>query len=157
VVRCPDFAAAYARRVQIHGGQILLSEKGPKDEITLRLYDILTGKDVWKRPFAAKTLLLRPQETHLAGGVEPDGQVTVMDLRSQKEVLKAKMQPEHLEGVQTIHLLSDRADFYLACRASTDKDLAAFGGVQANLNPASGLRAVPVHGHLYAFDAATGR
>jgi outer membrane protein assembly factor BamB len=153
----PDFAALYQKRVRMVGRNILLSDTDDKNHAVLRLYDPLEAKDVWKETFPANSVVLRSETPHLAGMVEPDGKVRVYDLRTQKQVLNGKMDPKDLEKAQTVHLLSDHKDLYVAVTKQPDPNLAQFGGVQPNLMQGTGLRSLPVNGEFYAFDGATGK
>ena len=91
-VKAPDFLECTSRpRIRLVGRDILVADQD-KDATTLRLYDPLTGKDVWKQAFAPKSYVLRAEDGDLAGVVEPDGQVRVVDLTTRKEVLNAQQQ-----------------------------------------------------------------
>ncbi len=160
------FGELYQKRVGMSGRRLLVADTGPAG-VTLRLYDVLTGKDTWTKTFPPRTVVLHSEDPHLGGVVEPDGRVLVIDLASQKEVLstdkgydftnpRTGMDPAHLANLQGITLLADGKQVYLACNGPQDPNLARFGGVQPNLHPGLGMRSVPVNGHLYAFDRETG-
>ena len=89
--------------------------------------------------------------------VEPDGVVRVIDIRNGKDALKAKMDPKFLEKVTAVHLLTDGHYFFVACNGPTDPALNPWGGVQTNLMPGTGLRALPINGEVYCFEAQTGK
>jgi outer membrane protein assembly factor BamB/tetratricopeptide (TPR) repeat protein len=156
IVTAPDFASLFGRRVQLLGRTILLSEKDD-NSVTLRLYDIATGADVWKQSYRAGAIVLRSEVPHLTGAVEPDGKVHLVDLRSRKEVMTARLvEPkEHLKDVTVIHLLADTRRFYLALHASPIGP--AVPTVMSNLAPDSGLRDLPVNSTLFAFGRKTGK
>jgi outer membrane protein assembly factor BamB len=154
-VRVPDFTAVYAKRVRLVGRNILASTTDAKSQLSLRLYDVAAGKDLWSQSYPAGSLPLNAVEGDYAGAVETNGRVHVTDLRTGKEVLNASMEmkqhPEHLTGVQQVNLLADADNFYVACVKPTDGNITAFGGVRSNLMPGTGLRALPVNGAVYAF------
>jgi outer membrane protein assembly factor BamB len=157
-VQAPDFAPVFQKRLQVLGRHILLSEAGPGNNVVVRLYDPLTGADVWKQSYAARSLVARSEDPSLLGVVEPDGKVHVVDLQARKEVMAGQMDKdnlaEHLRNVQSIHLLADRELFYFACQAPMEVNnnvRVGGGGVQSNLWTQLGMRAVPVNGALYAF------
>jgi hypothetical protein len=162
-VPAPGFVDLFSKRVQIFGRTILLAEKNANGSVTLRQHDIPTGANVWKAKYRPKSIVTRSEDSSLAGVVEPDGKVHVIDLRTRKEVMVGRMEmkdvPEHLRNVQTIHLLHDRQHFYFACQAEMDlnnynrRDDA---GLQANVMPQLGIRGVPVNGLLYAFERGSG-
>ncbi len=150
-VRVPDFTAVYAKRVRLVGRNVLASTTDARNQLSLRLYDVAAGKDLWSQNYPAGSLPLNAVEGDYAGAVEPNGRVHVTDLRSGKEVLSAEMKAEHLAGVQQLHLLADADYFYVACVKPTDGNITAFGGVRSNLMPGTGMRALPVNGEVYAF------
>jgi hypothetical protein len=155
-IQVAAFADLYAKRRRVLGHQVLLSEKDDRGELTVRLYDARAGKDVWKKNYPAKSEVLRSEVPSLTGVVTPDGRVRVVDLDARKEVLTGRMNPKHLEKVQSLHLLADRWNVYVACNGPVDPNLMPWGGVQSNLLAVSGLRGLPVNGQVYAFDRATG-
>jgi outer membrane protein assembly factor BamB len=150
-VRVPDFTAPYSRRLRVMGGVLLLTESTPDAGLTMRLYDVATGKDVWTKRFPAKSVVLRSEEPDLAGAVSPDGKATVVSLRTGKEVLIGMIDPRHLQNVQQAHLLADGQFVYMMFHATPKND------VWSNLQPGTGLRGLPVNGAVYAFDRATGK
>src|SRR5262249_41530880 len=139
---------------QAFAGALVLVEKGDKGALMLRQYDILTGKDLWKKTFAAKSIPLTSHDEGLAGAVQPDGKVTVCDLAAQKERFTTRMDPRHLAFVEKLPLFRDRRQVYVACAGPYEDVLK--GSLTSNLMPETGLRSLPVNGELYAFDAATG-
>jgi outer membrane protein assembly factor BamB len=158
-VKVPDFAAAYQKRRQLVGRHILTAENDPKTAtVTLRLYDVLTGQDLWKAAYPARSILLQSDDPAFTGAVEPNGTVHVVDLRSLKEVLTSKLADPaaDLLNVQAVHLLADKANFYLALNTPVDPNVIRVGVLQSNLLPNIGMRAVPVNGMLYAFERASG-
>ncbi len=80
-VQAPVFADLFTRRVQLLGRTLLLSEKDDKDAATLRLYDIVSGADVWKQKFRRGAIVLHSEDAHFTGVIEPNGEVHVVDLR----------------------------------------------------------------------------
>jgi hypothetical protein len=149
-----DFTALYNQRVMANGRNILVADKGAKNT-TLRLYDVLEGKDVWKKEFAANSTVIKAENDNLAGAVEPDGKFTVLDLATQKEVLKNEIDPKYLEKVQNVSLVRDNSLFYLATNKPADPNLAPWGGTRSAFLPQTGVRSLPVNGVLYAFDRET--
>jgi outer membrane protein assembly factor BamB len=152
----PDFTDPYKKRVRQLGRNLLLSETGADKALTLRLYDVLVGRDVWKQTFGAGALAIQSEDPDLTGAAEPDGALHVFDLRSRKEVFSGKLDAKSLEKVQAVRLLADGKEYFLLLSKPADPNLAQFGGIQTNLMPGTGLRALPVNGEVCAFDAATG-
>ena len=147
-VGSPDFHEAYEARIRLVGRDILTADKD-KDATTLRLYDPLTGKDVWKQAFAPKSYVLQAEDGDLAGVVEPDGLVRVVDLTTRKEVLTpaSKIDPKYLDKDATMTVLGDATDVYVV----PNGPVAASTRVNTNLMPGTGLRGLNVNGELYAF------
>ena len=151
VTDVPGFAELYPRKLQLLGRRLLLADAG--DKVVLRLYDVPTGKDVWKQEGPRDALPLQSEDPYLAGVVQPDGKVVVVDLRTYKRVLQATINPEYVAGVKEAHLLQDGKRFYLAFRADADPKAEPLG---EPFSCVSGMRTVPVNGWVYAFDRATG-
>src|SRR5262249_28331169 len=86
-VDVPEFSTIFQNRQRVLGRHLFLKEDD-KVKVVLRLYDVHTAKDVWQQSYPAGSIVLRSEDPNLTGVVEPDGKVTVMDLRTQKEVLK---------------------------------------------------------------------
>ena len=78
-----DFAALFAKRLQVFGRYLLVSESGPITTWCIRLYDVVSGQDVWKQSFPAQSLVARSEDATLTSVVEPSGKVHVIDLRTQ--------------------------------------------------------------------------
>jgi hypothetical protein len=150
-VRVPPFAALYRQRRHLFRGTLVLADTGDKGAVVLRQYDLLSGKDLCKKTFAPKALVLESVSEDLAGAVEPDGTVTVVELPLHQTVLTAKMKAEHLAGVKKVRLLSDARSIYLACEGPPDQRI--LGPVIPSLMPGRGFRTIPVNGMLYRFDA----
>jgi hypothetical protein len=150
-VRVPAFAALYRDRRHLFRGTLVLADTGDKGKVVLRQHDLLTGKDLWKKTFAPKSLVLESVSEDLAGAVEPDGTVTVVELPLHQTVLTAKMKPGHLAGVNKVRLLSDARSIYLACEGPPDGR--TYPPVLPAFMEGRGFRPVPVNGMLYRFDA----
>jgi len=160
-VKAPDFTAVYQKRLRMSGRHLLVSDNdNANKKVSLRLYDILTGKDVWKEEFPAGSVALHSEDPNLAGMVEPDGKLHVYDVRNQTEKKElftgAKLEAKHLEKVEKISLLSDDKAVYIACNGPGNPDMQPWGGVQSNLMPGTGLRALSINGELYSFDRTSG-
>jgi hypothetical protein len=120
----------------------------------LVLYDVKSGKELWKQTFPASSRLLQSEDPSLTGMVEPDGRVEVFDLRSRKQVLDARIADKaRLEKVNTVHLLADGRYFYVACNEPLEAGGpgAGFGAVQPVLMSGTGLRGLQVNGEVYCF------
>lgn len=151
-VKAPDFAALFEKRLQVFGRYLLLSESAATNGVTVRLYDMATGEDVWKQNYPARSIVANSEDAALTGIVEPDGKVHVIDLRERKEVFAGQMTDpaENLKGVQRFALLADRINYYFAPQAAEQN-----GPVQTSVNNVMtqlGMRTLHVNGMLYAFN-----
>lgn len=164
-VKVPDFAALYQRRIRILGRNLLLSDTDRQGNVSLRLYDVLTAKDLFQKTFGPGAVVLQSEDPNLAGVVEADGRVSVIDLTTRTEVFPVRdrdgkaavrVDPKHLHKAQAVHLLHDRLNFYLAINGPNDANVNLRGGPWSNLVPGSGIRALPVNGEVYAFERDSG-
>lgn len=157
-VPAPDFAALFAKRLQVFGRYLLLSETGPTNGVVVWLYDAASGQDVWKRHFAAGSIVAHSEDAAHAGVVEPDGKVHVLDLRACREVMSGEMSipAEQLKNVQSFHLLSDRRHFYFASQTAARNGVVPGGVAASNVMTQLGMRTVPVNGFLHAFARDSG-
>jgi outer membrane protein assembly factor BamB/tetratricopeptide (TPR) repeat protein len=154
-----DFSQAFDKRVRMVGRNILTSEVAPKtQELDVRLYDVLEGKDLWSKKFPAGAVMTKSVDDRLVGVIEATGEVHVFDLPTQQEVMTGKLDdPKHIEKAQAVYLLADSDSIYLAVNGPADPNVVPWSGVQSTLQPGTGLRAVPVNGALYSFNRATGK
>src|SRR5581483_7712357 len=93
-VNVQDFSAAYKNRLAIACRNLLVMEPAPAAPAgaaargkVLQIYDIQTGKDLWKKELLSAAFVLVSEEPDLTAVVEPsrNGQLTVVDLRSHRE------------------------------------------------------------------------
>jgi outer membrane protein assembly factor BamB/tetratricopeptide (TPR) repeat protein len=159
-LRVPDFAAAYRSKVQQVGHRLLVTEN-EGDKVVQRLVDLQTGQDLWKRTSPPNSIVLHTEDPHLAGWVTPEGAVTVVDVRTAKEVLQARLEsPKHVEKAREVHLVQDRERFYLAIHRPPDPNVPVdpTKAIQGDpWNCVGAMRTVPVNGAVYAFDRASGK
>ncbi len=156
-VDVPDFAAHYQDRLRVLGRKILVSERKQGSRI-IRLYDVLTGSNVWERAFSASAIVLQTEEPDLVGVIDSaaDGKLVVFDVHSQKDVLVASIEPKDLEKNEKVYLLADANFYYVICnRSGAQPGPGAFVGGMPNVM--SGIRCLPINGMIYAFERATGK
>ena len=151
----PDFTAAYQNRLRTLGRNLLVRDN-IQGNVVLRFYDVLTGKDLWKRTFPADSVVIRSDDPNLTGAIEPSGAVTVVDVHTDKVVLKTAVLREDVDKVQEAYLLLDSDHFYLAFNRQANPQVNPWGGPMSNLM--YGMRALPVNGHrFYAFHRSSGK
>ncbi len=157
-VKVPDFAPFFSKKERIIGGKLLLNETAADSSISLRLYDIVSGKDSWKQTFPAGSLVIKADENpNITGVIEPDGKVRAWLVPDGKQVLSTKVDPNYIVKGGTALLLADKSNFYVAFNNPVNVNVMPWGGIQTNLMPGTGMRAQPINGELYAFDRETGK
>src|SRR5262249_42219347 len=116
---------------------------------------LMAGKDVWRDQFAVGAKVAHSEDPRLAAVVEPSGAVRVIDVEARKDVLKTKLEDKaHFDKVKDVYLLSDPDYVYLAFDKPDDKGNVM--NLQPNFYYNSGLRGVPVHGHVYSWQRKSG-
>jgi outer membrane protein assembly factor BamB/tetratricopeptide (TPR) repeat protein len=154
-VRVPEFGALYHRQVGRHGRSLLVRDIDAGGKVTLRLYDALTGKDVWSKTFPPKTIIAASEEPRLTGSVQPDGKVVVLNIANGEVVLQSQLKESQVKDLAGVTLLGDEKNLYLALRTPTDP-VRVHGAVFTNLAASSGWRSEPINGDLVALDRKAG-
>jgi tetratricopeptide (TPR) repeat protein len=157
-VEVPDFGFIYQNRISVEGRHILAA-MSIKDGLTLRRYDILSGKDLWTRTFDIKAVRLHTEDPLITGVIEPDGKMTVVDALTGKDLLQAsavqyRIKKEDLTNLHEPLLLRDRLHYYLALNHPLDGAKVA-GGLHNNFS--NGLRCAQVNGWFAAFRREDGQ
>ncbi|MCI0462193.1 MAG: hypothetical protein L0Z62_35015 [Gemmataceae bacterium] len=157
-VEARNFSHLYRHRLRVQGSKILAADPAG-GKLTLRLYDVLTSKDLWKQEFDGKSTVLQTEDDHLAGVIDPTGKITVVDLRTEKTVLngnvvQGRVTLDDVKNLQKPLLLEDSERFYVALNTPVNNNKVA-GGILAN-NFANGLRCGVVNGWFCCFEKKTG-
>jgi len=159
VQKVTDFSKAYEHRIQMVGSRILVNDTEGDGNVAIRLYDVPTGKDVWKRTFSPKAHVITAESLDVVGVVEPsrDNRATVFDLRTQKDVLVTRLMDKDLDKVAEggFHLLEDDDHYYLTVNKPQDGNNNPWGGPWSALN--GNMRCVPLTGRIYAYHRDTGK
>jgi outer membrane protein assembly factor BamB len=170
LVDAPNFGDKYARRIRILGRTILHREVEKNKSMTLKLTDIITGKDLWSQSFDARAVYLKTDDPYLTGVLEPDGTVLAYDLHTFKEVFRTNvvkgrvtnndvaevreplLQEERSQNPPPRPLLvRDRDHYYIALSKPVDPGV-VLGGVVANNFKGNMVRCARVNGWFMAFD-----
>jgi outer membrane protein assembly factor BamB/tetratricopeptide (TPR) repeat protein len=154
-VSVPNFTEPFKHRQRILGRYILWSDTELLAGLVFHLHDLQTGKDVWRKSFPSSAKMVQADDSHLAGVVDLEGNVTVLDLYAQKEVLRAKVEADDAKKATDIHLLQDHDQFYVAFNEPIDRKLHPGQGPWPNVS--HGMRSFVLNGTVYAFDRATGK
>ena len=142
------------KRSKTAGRRVLvLDEKSEKK--SMRLYDILTGKDDWKKEIDGNPTMLQCEDPNLTGYVSDKGDLVVLSVKDGKEVFSAKLDPkkfsQHMDKVEQAVLLTDHERFYVMLNRPIENN-ANFG---YNPSLTAGIRTMRVNGHMYCFDRTT--
>jgi outer membrane protein assembly factor BamB len=163
----PEFGSLLSGSARVHafGRQVLLFESGGKDKPrTLRLYDILDGKDVWAKKYPAESVVFDTVDPELTGVVSADGKIGVVASRTGKTLFEgavdAKRAKDHVLddkgkfAVVKPLLLADADRFFVLL--NRDYSRAAVNGQTAENWGPSPNRVKLANGPAYAFSRATG-
>ena len=152
---------ADAHSFQLYGRHALLASGTGDQPRVLRLYDMATGKDVWKKEFDAKAVpITAPLNSDWTGFVKPDGTAEVFSVKTGETIAKLKIDEKnvaaHLKSCVGAQVLADSDRFYLIL----DRDPAA--GSTNGTRPApvynnQMVRSQKVNGPIYAFDRGSGK
>ena len=154
-VKIPDSSKVFSnlKKSKTVGRRVLvLDEKGGKKSMCL--YDILTGKDDWRKEIEGNAVMLQCEDPNLAGYVSSNGDVVVFSVKDGKEVFSARLdeqkRTQHMDKVDSAVLLTDRERFFVMLNRPVENN-------NFNYMPAltPGIRALRVNGHMYCFDRTT--
>jgi outer membrane protein assembly factor BamB len=152
-VAVPEFHSAFQQRPRILGHRLLINEFDPTGALVLRLYDVPTGKDLWKKTLAPQTTVLKTENPALVAYVDPRGKATVVDLRIPKEILQVTIAEAHADKLTGGMLLDDPWQYFFVLNKPNDQNVVG-STTSSNLDR---MRCTPVNGLVYAFDRETGR
>jgi outer membrane protein assembly factor BamB len=155
-VDIPDFAYFYRNQQRIIDGRQILSAEANGRLMTMRLYDVVSGKDVWKRTFNNDPAALHTEEAGQCGVIEREtGKLILVDSFTGKDIVTANLKQFRIteEDLKELHqplLLDDGQRYYVALntRPSNPKIL---NNSLAN-NFSSGTRCLPVNGWICCLD-----
>ncbi len=149
-----DFAPLYTsgNRHAVLGRQLLLSEGGTSGPRVLRLYDVLSGHDVWKKEYPEKSLTVKTLDPEVTGVLTASGAWELLNSRTGEVTFKAKLDSDraesHMKGVTAPLLLSDAERHFLFLNRGDASHQTVYGSM---------IRSQKVHGVAYGFEKATGK
>lgn len=152
-VPVPDFTEMIQKKnpaPRTIGGRLLIAE--PQGQ-AVRLYDVLTGREVWRRDFAPGTVIARDSDPDFIGAVEPGGLFTLLNAKDGQVQFTSRLQSDHADKLASITVLADRDHVFLALEKRHQ------GGGRMDFQSASGpsLRTARVNGPVYAMSRRTGK
>ena len=135
--------------MRILGRKLLVSLAGA--DRTLKLYDVLSGRDVWSQAFPPRSAVLATENPGLTGVIEPKGLAKVLDVETGQLVFQTNLLqgPVGLDDVVNLEeplLLQDRDRYYIAL----NQPLKVHEEKLYN-NFANGLRCRTVNGWVLSF------
>jgi outer membrane protein assembly factor BamB len=154
----PDFGPIYQHRLRLLGRRILAAVP-TKDGLTLKLYDIVAGKDVWSKAFPAGTVVTQTEDRDLTGVIDPKGRLSALDVETGRVVLNTSVlqgrnvTAAEIKNLSTPLLLQDRDHYYVALNHPVEANKIG-GGLQNNFS--NGLRCAPVNGWFLALHRQAG-
>ena len=150
-----------AQSYKLYGRHALLASGTGEEKRVLRMYDLATGKDVWKKEFDAKAIpISAPLNSEWTGFVKADGSAEVFSVKTGASVAKFQIDPKNaeaqLKSCNGAQVLADADRYYLIL--DRDPSAGSTNGtrpVPVYNNPM--LRSQKVNGPIYAFDRNTGK
>lgn len=152
IVEGIDVLKLFQTRVQTLGRRVLLWDEAA-DDCTLRLFDPLLGRDVWKWRAGPKSVLVRSHHPDTVAVVEQDGTLQALDLATGQKLFTTKLDAKNIADAKQIFLLADALHWYIAFSIAADQPNQGMRFV-ATYNM-SVLRTLPVQGPLVAIDRVT--
>ncbi len=146
-----------ATSFRISGRTALLTSGTGEQPRVLRLYDLATGKDVWKKEYDAKAIpITSPLTSEWAGFIKADGTAEVVSVRTGETVTTLKIDEKniktHVAPCVGAQIFADADRFYLVL----DRDPNLNNRV-LNVGGQYMVRSQKVNGPLYAFDRGSGK
>ncbi|WP_020470292.1 outer membrane protein assembly factor BamB family protein [Zavarzinella formosa] len=155
-VQIPDSSQAFTniKRTKVYGRRVLTGDETAGKKC-VRLYDLLTGKDIWKRDIPGDGWMIHTQMEGHTGYVTAAGDVVVMSTTDGKDIFKAKLdeslKAQHLEKVNEVMLFGDESRFFVMLNKPTEN------GRFFNPVFTQSITSAKVNGTMYAFSRATSK
>ncbi len=150
---------AAANSYQLMGQTALLNETGENNIKVLRMYDLATGKDLWRKEFNAKSIPIKSLNGEWIGFIQPTGAAEVLEVKTGKLVATLQIDPKNLETdlkpCVEAQLLADQDRFFLFL--DRDPSLASTNNTRRVPVYNNTLRTQAVNGPLYTFDRVSGK
>ncbi len=150
---------AMAKWFQIMGRTALILEGSGDQPRSLRLHDLATGKDIWKKAYGAKAIPIKSLGNEWTGFIKPNGEAEVIETRTGRVVATLRIDEKKLETdlkpCQEAQLFADADRFYLFL--DRDPSLPSTNGTRRQPVFNNSLRSHKINGPLYAFDRTTGK
>jgi outer membrane protein assembly factor BamB/tetratricopeptide (TPR) repeat protein len=147
---------ADAKSFKLYGRHALLSSGSGDQPRVLRLYDMATGKDAWKKEYDSKAVpITAPLNSEWTGFVKADGTAEIFSVKTGETIAELKIDPKnveaHMKSCAGAQILADADKFYLIL----DRDPSAGSTNGTRPVPVYNnymLRSQKVNGPVYCFD-----
>jgi outer membrane protein assembly factor BamB/TolA-binding protein len=150
---------ASAKTFTINGRHALLTEGSGDQPRIVRLYDLATGKDVWKKEYDSKAVPIKALNGDWTGCVNANGEAEVLETRTGKVVATLRIDPKNIEAdlkpAVEAQILADADRFYLVL--DRDPAIPSTNGTMRQPVYNNTIRTQKINGALYAFDRASGK
>jgi len=141
------------------GKNALLVEGTGDQPRVLRLIDLTTGKDVWKKEYEAKAVPIKSMGSEFCGFIKPNGVAEVIESRTGRILTTLKIDEENwetdLKPCIAGQLFADPDRFYLFL--DRDPSTPSSSGTLRQPVYNNSIRTHAINGPLYAFDRITGK
>lgn len=153
----PTNALKAAKSYKIYGRTALLHEEAGDKKI-IRLLDLATGGDVWRRDYDSKAIAIKSHNPDWCGMVKATGEVDILSIVNGRPIVKFALDPKygagHLAGCTEAQLFSDTDRFYLTLDRPPNANAI---NMRRNMMYNYSVKSALVNGPLYAFEQATGK
>lgn len=143
------------KRVKFMGRLVLANDDTPGKK-SVRLYDLLSGKDVWKRDLPKDSWIVTPFVDGVTGYVNNDGEFVVISTVDGKDVFKGKLdsprRDKHLEKLNDVFLFGDESRYFVMLNKQP-----AQRPINYNFIFSQSISSQKVNGVMYAFNKSTGK
>jgi outer membrane protein assembly factor BamB/tetratricopeptide (TPR) repeat protein len=159
VLKVADFSPVYQHRIRTRGRQILAAQPG-QGTVNVRLYDILSSKDIWSKQFPLGSYVLKTEDPNITGILDPLGQLTVLDVATgnvlvNSNVVQGRITLQDLKSLENPLLLQDGDRYYVALNKPIDRSKVNNGALHNNFQ--SGARSLTVNGWFLAVHRHDGK
>ncbi len=154
-LRVPDSTKLFAElKKSAPAGRYVLMLLDKGDKKSVRLYDILTGRDDWKKEIESDAVILQCEDPNFTGYVSSNGDINVFRVKDGKNVFSGtvdeKKRAEHMDKVDSAVLLIDRERFFFMLNRPIESNDNYYNPA---LTPV--IRGLRVNGCMYCFDRNT--
>jgi outer membrane protein assembly factor BamB/tetratricopeptide (TPR) repeat protein len=165
VPNVPDSSEIFqsGRKIRMMGRKVLIQEE-TKDAKKLRLYDLLTGKDLWVKTLHPSTIWIRSEDSKSVGYLLPNTEFSMIHVATGETAFQGRLEPKLnvLEGL--VGSFATATNFASEAVWFTDRDRNYLGLVRPTETGGNfmsainvGIPVLKVNGAVYCFDRVTSK